>query len=452
MSALRSGYPRFFENPLVTKLIRHVCADGRGGSEVILCANRLAAEQVLALAGGGRVRDFCEGAIHGVVFSADEASLYARGRVYIKRTGTGLSSRVAEAELLRLGILSSPYEEERLSWGAEDVVLEELQRATSLDREWIELASSGMNAFFAAFEAVNALSKAKGRRRWVRLGWLYVDTMEIIDEMGDPDFPPVVWGNLSDLDGLRERLAPIAHEIAGIIVEVPTNPFFEEVDQAELGRLAKGIGAFLLVDPSLVSLWNVGDWAQADVLVSSLTKYAANDGDVLAGVVVVNPEGKQARALVSEIRRQKTPLSSLDLARMAAQIGGVSGFVSRVNQTLPVVVDFLRTHPKVKKVWHPEGGPSAYRNGPGGVCSFLVRGDMRLFYDSLEMAKGPSFGTHFTLLSPYMWLAHYGMMCRGITTKSSGRAAGDGDLLRLSIGQEEADTIIRALKQAFAGV
>jgi cystathionine beta-lyase/cystathionine gamma-synthase len=30
-----------------------------------------------------------------------------------------------------------------------------------------------------------------------------------------------------------------------------------------------------------------------------------------------------------------------------------------------------------------------------------------LFYDALEVCKGPSLGTNFTLVSPYVLLAHY---------------------------------------------
>ncbi|MGC8141370.1 hypothetical protein ACP3W2_28585, partial [Salmonella enterica] len=42
------------------------------------------------------------------------------------------------------------------------------------------LANSGMNAIYATFRAVTELQAARGRTVWVQLGWLYLDTIEIL--------------------------------------------------------------------------------------------------------------------------------------------------------------------------------------------------------------------------------------------------------------------------------
>ncbi len=66
----------------------------------------------------------------------------------------------------------------------------------------------------------------------------------------------------------------------------------------------------------------------------------------------------------------------------------------------------------------------------------------------MRLPKGPSFGQQTTLLSPYIYLAHYDLV-----TSEAGRAelAAHGlspDLLRLSVGIEPAEDIIATLGEA----
>lgn len=455
LGALQSGYPRFFENPLVTKLKCHL-SDllELVGRELLLFSSEASARRGLEVAGGGRLERCLEGAVFGLSFADSQMEAFDRAKIYMKRAGVGLSSRVAEEQLLILGSIPFIYPESRFNGDAENHVSDELCRVLGVSKQCLRICSSGMNAFYAAFEAVNALARPLGRRRWVRLGWLYVDTMDVIDEMCDPDFPSIAWGNLGDLKGLRERLMPISGEIAGIIVETPTNPLFETVDLPALSALAKEVGARLVVDPSLVSPWNAPGWAGADVLVSSLTKYAAGAGDVLGGVVVVNSIADDADSLRNEIEAWVTPMAVPDCARLALEIGEAEDLVSSANRTLAVVVEYLRAHSRVDQVWSPVLPKTDAYSGSGAVCSFTVKGSMPAFYDALEMAKGPSFGTSFTLISPYMWLAHYDLInSRGVAEKADlDGAASHLDLLRLSVGNEEAAATIEVIERAFASM
>jgi cystathionine gamma-synthase len=73
---------------------------------------------------------------------------------------------------------------------------------------------------------------------------------------------------------------------------------------------------------------------------------------------------------------------------------------------------------------------------------------MRQVYDKLNCVKGPSFGLEFTLVSPYLWLAHFDEV-----TSEQGRAeirkAGlNPDLLRISVGLEPVEEIWSMLDQA----
>src|SRR5204863_5604204 len=62
-----------------------------------------------------------------------------------------------------------------------------------------------------------------------------------------------------------------------------------------LAALCRRHGARLLVDPSISSAWNLDVLPHADVVVSSLTKYTASEGDLTAGVAAINPARSEER-------------------------------------------------------------------------------------------------------------------------------------------------------------
>ena len=66
-----------------------------------------------------------------------------------------------------------------------------------------------------------------------------------------------------------------------------------------------------------------------------------------------------------------------------------------------------------------------------------------MFHDSLEVNKGPSLGTDFSLLCPYTLLAHYYELPWAAQFGVSDR------LLRLSVGLEDIGTLIQRFEAAF---
>jgi cystathionine gamma-synthase len=84
----------------------------------------------------------------------------------------------------------------------------------------------------------------------------------------------------------------------------------------------------------------------------------------------------------------------------------------------------------------------------GCMISFTLKGPLEKFYDRVRLPKGPSFGLQTTLLSPYIYLAHYDLV-----KSEAGRAelTAHGlspDLLRLSVGTEPVEDIIATLAEA----
>ena len=220
-------------------------------------------------------------------------------------------------------------------------------------------------------------------------------------------------------------------------------------------RLASelGAGGRVLLDPTLVSPFNIRLLEHSDIVVNSLTKYAANEGDVIAGSVIINPHGTDSTELRKRIASRLDPIYPRDLQRLAAQIPQYEATVQRTNETALTVVDYLRAHPRVERVWwslQPDTADNfnkiARRPGNiGSMVSFTVKGPLAEVYDRLPLPKGPSFGMKHTLICPFIYLAH-----SDLVTSKSGRAqlAAAGipiDLLRLSVGTESATDIIAAL-------
>jgi cystathionine gamma-synthase len=241
-----------------------------------------------------------------------------------------------------------------------------------------------------------------------------------------------------------------------VFAEVPTNPLIQTPDVAALSSLCRKHGAHLLIDPSVVSPFDVDVLADADAVVSSLTKYTASDGDVIAGVIAINPAGADATALRRRAAAEVEPLHSRDLARLAVQIGETETVLAQIHANTAKVATFLQHHPKVRDVFwalHPRSRENYLRiarapNATGGMISFTLRGPMEPFYDRLTLPKGPSFGMKTTLICPFMYLAHYDLVTTAAGIAELAASKLDPDLLRLCCGTEPAEEIIAALADA----
>ncbi|MCD8482854.1 MAG: hypothetical protein LR015_09445 [Verrucomicrobia bacterium] len=75
----------------------------------------------------------------------------------------------------------------------------------------------------------------RGKTLWLQLGWLYVDTMRILEVMGTGS--PVTFHNVLDLDALQNFLDAHGQRVAGIVTEIPTNPLIQTTDVPRLREM-----------------------------------------------------------------------------------------------------------------------------------------------------------------------------------------------------------------------
>ena len=188
--------------------------------------------------------------------------------------------------------------------------------------------------------------------------------------------------------------------------------------------------------------------AHADVVINSLTKYANWEGDVMMGSAVF-PKKSAVGLKIKELALQyRTKPFQQDMERTAEQIPFYDNFIERTNESQQEIVEFLLSHPKIKKVYwaYQNSTGTNYRKiagdgKPGCVVSFEIKGDFRKFYDNLELLKSPSFGTEFSLCCPYIYLAHYDLITSETGRDKLEKAGLSPNLLRLSVGLEEPDLI-----------
>jgi cystathionine gamma-synthase len=436
------GYPRFVRNRLVSEAAaRAASALGRAG-ELFPLVSRAAALAWAARAGAAvtsldEVGDW-------VLLTTPPGDAAARLAKFVQHTGTLISSRQAAATLAperrHVGAPPAPVQAALAPY---------LAGVAPAD---ILLATSGMNAVAAAIAAIDAVQRPRGRRVWIQFGWLYVDSTRLLEKAADA--PHHFIADVRDLAAVERLLA--AGDVAGVLTELPNNPQLETADVPALRALCDRYGARLLLDPSSVGLATVDVLPWADILCCSLTKYAASEGDVMAGVLAVNPSRPDAAALLAGARAHLAPLHPLDTAALATQVGRLGEVTARLSATAAEIARRFAAHPAVARVRTADTGPTAaaFRAlrrpgaGAGALITIELRGEMRRVYDRLRVVKGPSFGLRYTLTTPFLWLAHFDQ----VTTEAGRaeiRAAGlDPDLLRVSVGVESPEEIWDAFSEA----
>ncbi len=465
-SRMSSGYPRFVVHPYIRRLADHLSAEARLAGQrlwltssakmAVALSQHLSAPQ--AEGSGAKVEAglFSAGGINGVIH-ADTAEISARAKVFLQNVGGFLSSREAEDHLLRLGVIREAHGENLFAGNAAEQVRRQLRRALPRtgDND-IFLANSGMNSVYSAFHAAAELQATRGRTIWVQLGWLYMDTIAILKKFTATPDDYVYLHDVFNLSALEKLFAEKGSRIAGLITEIPTNPLIQTPNVSVLTGLCRRHGAILILDPSVASLFSVNLLPHADMIVSSLTKFTGNEGDVMAGVVAINPASADAAELRQRVGARIEPIYARDLARLAAQMGQTETMLYRLASSTPQVAAFLAGHRKVKDVfwalspesrsnyrqiaWHPEA--------VGGMISFTLRGPLELFYDRVRLPKGPSFGMKKTLICPFMYLAHYDLVKTPAGRAELAQSGLDPDLLRLCIGTEPVVDILSALDDA----
>ncbi|KAK2612156.1 Cystathionine gamma-synthase [Conoideocrella luteorostrata] len=314
----------------------------------------------------------------------------------------------------------------------------------------VYLFPTGMNAIFHAHRALLA---ARGQLTSINFGFPYVDTLKILQKFG-PGCEFYGHASSDDLDDLENRLRSGDRYLA-LFCEFPGNPLLTSPDLRRIRQLADEFDFAVVVDETIGTFANINVLPAADIVVSSLTKIFSGDSNVMGGSAVLNPNSKYYNILKTALDDvYEDTYWSEDAVFMERNSRDFLYRVDRINSNAEAICVTLQKHPSVRRIFYPKYNPSRhiYDNfrlpnmGYGGLLSIVFndKKQAQAFYDSMNIAKGPSLGTNFTLCSPYVLLAHY---------QELSWAAKYGvaeDLVRISVGLEDTellqDTFMQALK------
>ena len=279
---------------------------------------------------------------------------------------------------------------------------------------------------------------------------LYGGTWRLLHRLVAPFGVQVTTVDAGDVDAVS---AAASSRTKLVLVETPTNPLLRIVDIGALADVAHRVGARLAVDGTLTSFalqrpLSLG----ADLVIHSATKLLCGHGDVMAGVVAAgDPETAEAIAFVQNA--EGAGLAPFDAWLLLRGLKTLSLRVKRQQATAGRIARLLVDHPDVARVWwpglpdHPGAALHARQaRGPGQVISFET-GDVarsRRVVEALSLFTiAVSFGSVTSSVSLPCAMSH-------ASIPSADRALPE-DLVRLSIGAEDADDLLDDLSAALAG-
>jgi len=140
--------------------------------------------------------------------------------------------------------------------------------------------------------------------------------------------------DISDMDMVIRRIQALGKSLGAVVIECPSNPLVEVGDLNRIAAAVRGQGGVMMVDPTIASVYNVNILHHADMLVTSLTKYASIEGDVMIGALAVNPDSPFYGDLILRTSGYHQPAYSRDLSRLAYEMQIAPDVLERMNVNL----------------------------------------------------------------------------------------------------------------------
>ncbi len=250
--------------------------------------------------------------------------------------------------------------------------------------------------------------------------------------------------------------AAIAKKPKLILLETPSNPLVRVVDIADVCEKAKQVGALVAVDNTfLTPVYQKPLELGADFVIHSTTKYINGHSDVIGGVVITKTE-EHAEELAwwgNCIGATGTPFDSYMTLRGIRTLGARMRVHEESSQQ---VLAYLQTQSLVAKIYHPSlpehpGHDIAKKqqSGFGSMLSLEFAGSfdqLKVFVKELELfSLAESLGGVESLICHPASMTH-----RAMGEEALAEAGVSQQLLRLSVGLEDAQDLIADLEQAFA--
>jgi cystathionine gamma-synthase len=274
----------------------------------------------------------------------------------------------------------------------------------------------------------------------------YGGTFRLISKVWSPLGFPWTAVDLTDLDAIDWP-----DDVGMVWLETPTNPLLTCFDIEAIADAAHARGAIVVVDntfatPYLQQPLTLG----ADIVVHSATKYLGGHSDVVGGFVAVNDDELAERLRFTQNAAGAVP-APFDCYLVLRGVKTLAVRMERHCHNARAVVDLLAGHPAVERVLYPQlpdhpGHAAAAKQMRdfGGMVSFTLsagRAAAMTVADSTEIfTLAESLGAVESLIE------HPGVMTHASAAGSPLEVP--DNLVRLSVGIEDADDLVSDLRQA----
>ena len=291
-------------------------------------------------------------------------------------------------------------------------------------------AASGMAALHAAI-----LAMAPRPATIVCTREAYGGTVALLRQDLEPAGYEALFVDVLDIEAVRGAL-----DGAGLVLlETITNPLCRVPDISAIAALARERGVPVLVDntfatPILCRPLELG----ADVVMHSVTKFIGGHSDLVAGVVVGEPELiKQARARIS---RTGATLGAFDSWLALRGLRTLEVRMLRHSENAAALANALRSLPGVSQV---------YYEGLGGMMAFDLAGGRQAVQSMMSRLRMVTFaaslgGVETTISYPEI-TSH-----RGLSAAERAELGVGPGTVRVSVGIESAEDIVSDFTQAIA--
>lgn len=257
--------------------------------------------------------------------------------------------------------------------------------------------------------------------------------------------------NTTDINNIRKAIKP---NTKVLYIETPANPTMDITDLKACGKLAKEKGLILVVDNTFCSpyLQNPLDFG-ADIVFHSMTKFINGHADIVAGMIVTKEKDRytKLRNVMVITGCNMDPHQAFLVLRGIKTLGiridreqdnamKIAGFLEKHSKVAWIKYPGLKTHPQFKLA-------SAQMNGFGSMISFGLKGGFnaaKKLLDNVELVLlAVSLGGIETLIQHPSSMTH-----SKVSREDKLKAGITDDLIRLSVGIEDANDLIEDLRNA----
>lgn len=256
-----------------------------------------------------------------------------------------------------------------------------------------------------------------------------------------------------DTGSLPQVKKALKQSTRAIFVETPSNPMMKVTDIRGVSEIAREKGMLFIVDNTFLTPYyqrplELG----ADIVLHSGTKYLGGHNDTLAGLIVLNDE-KLAERIRLVQKSEGAVLPPFDSWLILRGIKTLGIRLQKQQENALKVAEWLLTAKNVERVYYAGlPGHESYElsrsqaSGFGAMISFAVR-DRAVVERALERVKviifAESLGGVESLITYPLVQTH-----AAIPEEMRERIGVTDRLLRLSVGIEAAEDIIKDLEQA----